>query len=78
MNTDSLIHFSFCFTSFLVLYETEDLKTKEYLRKGNYNVAKWFNEKKNTNFQGFRVFDLALYPKSKIRKSWRVFSYLNC
>ena len=26
----------------------------------------WFNKKKNTNFRGFRVFDFALYPKSKI------------
>ena len=30
-------------TQFLVAYETEDLKTRKYLRKKNYNVTVWFN-----------------------------------
>ena len=34
----------------------------------------WFNKK---NFRGFRVFDFALYPKSKARKSGKVLFYLN-
>ena len=33
--------------------------------------------RKNANFRGFRVFDVALYPKLKTRKSRKVFFYLN-
>ena len=33
--------------------------------------------RKNSNFRGFRVFDFALYPKLKTRKSWKVYFYLN-
>ena len=65
MNTDSLIHFSFYFTSFLVVYETEDLKTKEYLTKGNYNVAKWFNKKK---IPIFKVSEFLILPYIQNRK----------
>ena len=32
----------------------------------------WF-EKKNAYFRGFQVFDFARFPKSKTRKSWKVF-----
>ena len=47
---------------FFVVYEAEDLKTKKYLK----NTLRCGLIRKNTNFRGFRVFDFALYPKSKI------------
>ena len=35
----------------------------------------WFEKKKNANFRGFRVFDFAVYLKSKTWKSRKVFIY---
>ena len=36
----------------------------------NRKVLIWF-KRKNKNFRDFRVFDFALHPRSKTRKSWK-------
>ena len=36
----------------------------------NRNILIWFKRKKK-NFWDFRVFDFALHPRSKTRKSWK-------
>ena len=41
-------------------------------KKKETNVGIWFNKKKKANFQGFQVFDFAVYPKPKTRKSRKV------
>ena len=48
----------------LTLIVTQDLKTSKKL-----------TDNKNKNFRDFQVFDFALYPKSKTRKSQKVFFY---
>ena len=42
----------------------------------NWKVLIWF-KRKNKNFRDFRVFDFALYPRSKTRKSRKFFFTLN-
>ena len=42
----------------------------------NWKVLIWFKRKKK-NFRDFRVFDFALYPRSKTRKSRKFFFTLN-
>ena len=46
---------------------------KNELRQ-NLKVIKWIKKKKEY-FRGFRVFDFALYPKLKTRKSRKVLFY---
>ena len=69
---NSEISESFTLLKFLVVYETQnrknDLKEKTLtLRCGL--------RRKNVNFRGFRVFDFALYLKSKTWKLRKVFVY---
>ena len=42
----------------------------------NWKVLIWF-KRKNKNFRDFQVFDFALYPRSKTRKSRKFFFTLN-
>ena len=42
----------------------------------NWKITIWF-KRKNKNFRDFRVFDFALYPRSKTRKSRKFFFTLN-
>ena len=49
-------------------YDDEKIKTtKRYPKTKKATI--WFKKKKKGNFRGFRVFNFALYPKSKTQKS---------
>ena len=56
----------FLLLQFSVSQKTQDSKNKK--------MKVWFNKKKR-NFRVFRVFNFALYPKSKTLKSRKVFFY---
>ena len=75
---NSEISESFLLLKYLVVYETQNLKTDWKMTPGKKALTSSCGlRRKNVNFQGFRVFDFALYPKSKARKSRKVFFYLN-
>ena len=59
----------FYFNFELVVYETQDPKTKKRSETKKHNFMMWLNTE---NFRGFRVFDLALSTKLKTRKSRKV------
>ena len=64
----------FFFVHFLVVYETQDPKTKEKRPKTNkIKPLRYYLIRKNKDIQGFRVFNFGLYPKSKKQKSLKVF-----
>ena len=64
----------FFFVHFLVVYETQDPKTKEKRPKTKkIKPLRYYLIRKNKDIQGFRVFNFGLYPKSKKQKSLKVF-----
>ena len=67
---------SFIWLKFFVVYETQNLKTDWKMAQNKkrhfYDVI---SEEKNAYFQGFRVYDFALYLKSKTWKPPKVFIY---
>ena len=55
----------FSFTSiFCSIWNSKSKNSKKWSKRKNFNFIMWF-EKKNTHFRNFRVFDFALYLKSK-------------
>ena len=71
---NSEISESFFFVHFLVVYETQDPKTKEKRPKTKkIKPLRYYLIRKNKDIQGFRVFSFGLYPKSKKQKSLKVF-----
>ena len=61
---------------FLVVYETQNLKTDWKMTQKKKRLTLWYGlRRKNANFRGFQVFGFALYLKSKIWKPRKVFIY---
>ena len=45
----------------------KDLKTKKYLKKGNYNITMWFNENKIAISEAFKFLILPYTQNWKLR-----------
>ena len=67
---------SFLLLKFLVVHETQNLKTDWKMTQKKKRLTLWYGlRRKNANFRGFRVFGFALSLKSKIWKPRKVFIY---
>ena len=64
----------FYLLKFLIVYGTQNKKND--LKEKTFNFTIWF-EKKNVHFRDFRVFDFALYLKSKTWEPRKVLIYFN-
>ena len=63
------------FTSYFERSCNLDAKTTKNLPRQKLKGQDMLLFKKSENFRGFRVFDFVLYPKTKTRKSRKVFFY---
>ena len=67
---------SFLLPKFLVVYETQNLKTENDPKYKTLTLGCGLR-RKNAHFRGFQVFNFALGLKLKTWKPWKVFIYFN-